>query len=715
MATSNGKPKRLIAEARRRRVFPVIAIYIVSAWVILQVASTLFPGWGIPDRAIQFVVYALIAGFPIAIVFGWRYDLTTNGIRRTPEATAEELENAADLRRTDLVLLGVMAAGIFSIGVWLAGRVIQDEPPILTSDPNSIAVMALEGDTSVTTVDLSELSNGIVTALIYNPKLKVTGRESSFYFAERDAPLERVAEVLNVRSLLTGQVSQSAGSARIKMQLVSMPDEETVWAQTFDVPAGLTSQIIEPIATSVAGALGIQPAVVPATIDPEIRESMKVARDALQSRDFDRAMELADLAVEAEPDIVDTHLTRAHVYMFTYGHTGRPGLSLVLQVMGDALDQAEALGVDNSAEYFYLRAVRARRIIRAWGTSPALEKDVEENFDRAIALNPSDALPYVSYSIYFRSMRRYAEAADLLERAIEYDPLYPGALIQYSRNLSALGRRDEALETVLKVPQYHGHGHQDVASIYLDYQQLDEAIKWLTTPTDPSKNLLRMTGILWALMRAPDLAVETWTGIADDPVYGPTVRGASAAISGDYHAAIRIVADGADPDDPESDIGPASLARIAEFELRIGNPERAVQFIERVEANLTDPGAPVVTERNLENAITLACALNELEGNDVRVGILTSQIINLVRGRSAIGFDGVKTAPAQVYACQNNHSLAIDSFETAYEEGLRDIYRYYGQLPYPLERLRGDERFDQLLAAINKDLDEMRDRAIGNL
>ncbi|MGD9258645.1 MAG: hypothetical protein PVG29_12565, partial [Gammaproteobacteria bacterium] len=75
-----------ITELRRRRVFRTAGIYVVGAWLLLQVADVLFPGWDLPDAAINVLFFAAVIGFPVALVFGWFYDVTTHGIVRTPSA-----------------------------------------------------------------------------------------------------------------------------------------------------------------------------------------------------------------------------------------------------------------------------------------------------------------------------------------------------------------------------------------------------------------------------------------------------------------------------------------------------------------------------------------------------------------------------------------------------------------------------------------------------
>ncbi|MGD8921534.1 MAG: hypothetical protein PVH90_11945, partial [Gammaproteobacteria bacterium] len=65
--------RAFVRELRRRRVFRTAGIYIVGAWLLLQVADVLFPGWGLPDAAVNALFFAAVIGFPVALVFGWFY------------------------------------------------------------------------------------------------------------------------------------------------------------------------------------------------------------------------------------------------------------------------------------------------------------------------------------------------------------------------------------------------------------------------------------------------------------------------------------------------------------------------------------------------------------------------------------------------------------------------------------------------------------------
>jgi len=88
MSTDHSPLARLVLELRRRRVFRTAALYVIGAWLVLQVADVLFPGFGIPEAAIRVLVWTAILGFPVAVLFGWLFDIGRDGIRRTLPADA---------------------------------------------------------------------------------------------------------------------------------------------------------------------------------------------------------------------------------------------------------------------------------------------------------------------------------------------------------------------------------------------------------------------------------------------------------------------------------------------------------------------------------------------------------------------------------------------------------------------------------------------------
>jgi len=131
---------------RRRQMFRLVGLYIVGAWLIIQVADIAFPAWGIPDTALRYLFYAAFLCFPIAFILGWFFDIRKDGIYRTSKAGADETVETS-LQRTDYAILTALLAVGLAVLLGSVDR-IQEEtessPAIsktIERPDNSIAVL----------------------------------------------------------------------------------------------------------------------------------------------------------------------------------------------------------------------------------------------------------------------------------------------------------------------------------------------------------------------------------------------------------------------------------------------------------------------------------------------------------------------------------------------------------------------------------------------
>jgi hypothetical protein len=131
----------LITELRRRKIFRTVGIYIVAAWVTVQVASLVFPAIDVPESALRYVWLIAILLFPLVMVFAWFFDLTTTGLTRTPPADADHGFDPS-LRRTDYLILATLSVVAVAVA-WQVMSRIEALPEIAPRaiNPNSIAVL----------------------------------------------------------------------------------------------------------------------------------------------------------------------------------------------------------------------------------------------------------------------------------------------------------------------------------------------------------------------------------------------------------------------------------------------------------------------------------------------------------------------------------------------------------------------------------------------
>ena len=83
-------PRNFFAELKRRNVYKVAAAYVVVAWLLIQVATQVFPFFEIPNWAVRLVVLLLILGFPVALILAWAFELTPEGIKRAEDVDPNE-------------------------------------------------------------------------------------------------------------------------------------------------------------------------------------------------------------------------------------------------------------------------------------------------------------------------------------------------------------------------------------------------------------------------------------------------------------------------------------------------------------------------------------------------------------------------------------------------------------------------------------------------
>jgi len=101
--------KGFFAELKRRNVYKVAVAYAVVSWLLIQIATQVFPFFEIPNWAVRLVVLLLILGFPVALILSWAFEITPEGIKRESEVAHERSKTRHTGRRA--VGLTIVVAG----------------------------------------------------------------------------------------------------------------------------------------------------------------------------------------------------------------------------------------------------------------------------------------------------------------------------------------------------------------------------------------------------------------------------------------------------------------------------------------------------------------------------------------------------------------------------------------------------------------------------
>ena len=278
------QPQRrgLLAELRRRRVFRTLALYVVAAWVLMQVADVLFPAWGIPDSAIRLLLLAAVAGFPVALVFAWLFDITPEGIRRTRHASEDDSQGVEPLGASDYLVLGAL---VMVLGLIIYGTVggVVDVPedfaqPATTRDargdgPPMVGVLpfTFRGAGDDAEFFASGVHDDLLTRLAQIASLRVISRTSVLDYQGTTKRIPEIGRELNADAILEGGVQVAGGQIRINAQLIDARTDEHLWAETFD--RELTAANIFEVQGEIARAIA---ASMQAALSPQEVSSLEV-------------------------------------------------------------------------------------------------------------------------------------------------------------------------------------------------------------------------------------------------------------------------------------------------------------------------------------------------------------------------------------------------------------------------------------------------------
>jgi TolB-like protein/Tfp pilus assembly protein PilF len=440
-------------ELQRRKVYRVAVAYAVVAGGIIQLASAVFPAWELPSWALRLVVVLLLAGFPIALILAWAFDVTPAGIQATEEVTPRPAGQTLLRRRRNVFLLGSLGLAASVI----AGFFLLPHASARKID-KSIAVLPFENfsDDKENAFFADGIQDDIITNLSKIGDLKVISRTSVMQYRGKANNVREIGKALGVSAILEGSVRRSANRIRVNVQLIDATTDEHLWANDYDRDLTDVFAIQSDLAQKIAGELQakLSPnekaqmahrptengeaylAYIQAMnlFIPEEVEKLKQAEQLYQRaldldpnfalacahlshieswifHSFDpsaarraKARTLAEQALKLQPNLPEAHLALGYCYYY-----------------GD-LDYDRALsefkiaqsGLPNDADVLLsLGAIQRRK--GQWAESTA-------NFEKAAAVNPKDPWVLQNLGINYEAVRNYEAADKTFERGIELAP-----------------------------------------------------------------------------------------------------------------------------------------------------------------------------------------------------------------------------------------------------------------------------------------------------
>src|SRR5438034_9108441 len=251
-------PRNFFTELRRRNVYKVAAAYAIVGWLLVQVATQVFPFFEIPNWGVRLIVLFIVIGFPIALVIAWAFELTPEGLKRTE--FADELPRKAP--RSGAWIYVVVIAAAISVSLFFFGRyTATSKQSGLTELPTS-SIAVLPFDNQNRDPDTEYLSDGIPESIINSlsqlPQLRVMARSTVFSYKGKDVDPRKVGNDLGVGAVLMGRLIQQGDNLAIRTELVNVADGTELWGQQYNRKLADVFAVQEEIATEISEKLRLK-------------------------------------------------------------------------------------------------------------------------------------------------------------------------------------------------------------------------------------------------------------------------------------------------------------------------------------------------------------------------------------------------------------------------------------------------------------------------
>ena len=424
------KSGNFFAELKRRNVYKVAVAYAIVGWLLVQVATQVFPFFEIPNWAVRLVVLAIAVGFPIALVIAWAFELTPEGIKRTEDVDVAPSAQQSGKRTWIFVVIiaGAMSLSLFFLGRYTArNNAAPRQSEAAPSIPQkSIAVLPFENlsDDKNAAYFADGIQDEILTKLASIADLKVISRTSTAKYKSKPEDLKTVSQQLGVATVLEGSVQKAGDKVRVNVQLIDARADSHLWAKSYDRDVKDVFAVESEVAQEIADALQ-------AKLSPVETDALAKAptRDA---EAYDLFLKGEYEEREAESSLKPEPFDRAAVF-YQQALDRDPNFALAAARLADS------------------------RIFRHWFVTRFNETElaeVKKIADHALALAPNLAEAHIALgNFYYYGKRQYGEALNEFRRALELRPNNAQALEsiafiyrrqgQWERLLSELAKCEE--------------------------------------------------------------------------------------------------------------------------------------------------------------------------------------------------------------------------------------------------------------------------------
>jgi len=489
------------AELKRRNVYKVAVAYAIVGWLLVQIATQVFPFLEIPNWIVRLVIVLVAAGFPIALVIAWAFELTPEGIKRTEDVGLPAGNVAKNRTWIYVAVVGAaLSAGLFFIGRYTAGNTATPRPgsqQLRRGDQSEAATVAIS-QKSIAVLPFASLSEDksnayfaegiqdeILARLSKIADLKVISRTSTLQYQSKPGNLSEIGKQLGVGHVLEGSVQKVGDQVRVSVQLINAQNDSHVWADIYDrkltdifvVESDIAKSIAESLRATLTGgeeqALAVKPTTNPEAYEAYLRGLAAEGQQLHSVYAGETAAGFYEQAVQLDPAFALAWSRLSRVDFDLYNSPNDPTAAR-RDAAKRALDMAQKLQ-PNSPETLLALATYQVVVLRDYELAKTTYRLVGK------MLPGSSAVP-ASLAWIARRQGHWDETIGYYEQALALDPRNIELLIGAAANYSDLRKFGAALklcDRALDIQPNDSGLMAFKAGIYQGQGNLEEAAKLL--------------------------------------------------------------------------------------------------------------------------------------------------------------------------------------------------------------------------------------------
>lgn len=444
---------QFFAELRRRNVLRVAFVYLVAAWLVLQVADLVVPILGVPEWSNKLIFLLLALGFPVAAIMAWAFERTPDGLKKEKDIDRSESITRETGRRIDYVIISMLAIAL-AFSLYFRAPISNSDgagtalPALAEDGTRSIAVLPLVNMSSDAETDYFSdgLAEELLNLLAKVDSLRVAARTSSFAYKGQDQNIQKIGKELGVGYLLEGSVRRAGDRVRVTTQLISVADGFHIWSETYDRELAGIFELQDEIAVAVVKALRIElldEKISPerTSISPEAYDLFLRGRAELNENlagSLERAVDYLQRAIELEPDYAAAMALLASTYL-DMDEYGSLSITESLRLSGPLVERALELDPNQPDAW----AAQGYRQLR-------LDEDSEagESLQRALDLAPSHILALRNFGNVLYGQGQFRKYLEITQTLAKLDPQNPNHAAAVATISARFGENEKVEESL---------------------------------------------------------------------------------------------------------------------------------------------------------------------------------------------------------------------------------------------------------------------------